>query len=119
MMNSVEPVDVGVRIPPEILHLRLNERQKVVLTAIVQLYRGKRECYASNGYFERWLGILAKEISETIGVLVKKKLVERKLVYIGKQIDKRYLIPNLRRLKIIKRRIVVSPNRGEGIPKKG
>lgn len=54
MVNSVEPVDIGVYIPPEILHLRLTERQKIVLAAIVQLYRGNRECYASNGYFGRW-----------------------------------------------------------------
>ncbi len=119
MVNSVEPVDVGVYVPSEILHLRLTERQKVVLAAIVQLYRGKRKCYATNAYFERWLGILAKEMSKTISGLVKRKLVDRKLVYKGKKIDKRYLIPNLRVLKIKKRHFPVSPNRGEGTPEKG
>jgi hypothetical protein len=121
-MAEQEPIEIGVYIPPEILQLKdLNDRKKLILAAIVQLHKSSRECYASNDYFERWLGIPAKKVSEAINELAKEtKLLKVTIRYKGKQVIRRDITPNLRALKISpKRRKGVSPKRGEGIPETG
>lgn len=116
-----DAVNVGVWMPPEILQRKgLTDRQKVILSAIVQLYKKKRDCYASNAFFSRWLGIPKKKVSESINLMSVKRLIESKITYKGKQVVRRNLIPNLHSLKIKKKRMQgVSPNCGEGVPESG
>ncbi|MCE5186091.1 MAG: helix-turn-helix domain-containing protein [Planctomycetaceae bacterium] len=117
-MTDREPVKVGVYIPPEILHRKgLNDRQKLVLASIVQLYQSKRSCYASNAHFEQWFGVPKKEVSVTISLLARKDLLKVAITYKGKQVIRRDLTPNLRSLRIQPKRMVgLSRISGEGIP---
>ncbi|MBC8379675.1 MAG: helix-turn-helix domain-containing protein [Planctomycetes bacterium] len=112
------PVEIGVWIPPEILQRKeLNDRQKLILSAIVQLYKKKRDCYASNAFFARWLGVPQKEVSVVINALSKKNLIESKMIFKGKQVVKRELTPNMKSLRIKPKRMKgVSRISGEGIP---
>ncbi|MEN6307992.1 MAG: helix-turn-helix domain-containing protein [Anaerohalosphaeraceae bacterium] len=117
--NELEPVKIGVFIPHEVLQREgLTDREKIVLSAVYQLYKRSGECYASNPHLGRWLGISSKEISETVSNLTKKNWLKRRIVYKGKEVDKRYLIPNLRRMDIKKKQYRGTPRMGGGYPPK-
>ena len=104
-----DPIEFDVWLPWEILQRKgLTLGEKALLAAIVKLYRAskKNECYASNDYFSRWLGVHPKSISRWVTGLHKKGLVDRKMTYKPgtKEVDKRYLTPKLNVLKIRKRK---------------
>ena len=111
-----KPTKLNLVIPHEILANKdLSDRQKIVLAAIVQIYKHNKVCFASNGYLSEWLGIPEKEVSVTVSTLNNKGFIERKLFYKGKQIDRREITP----LKVSPKRGGVSRNSGEGIPQNG
>ena len=73
-----DPVEFDVWLPWEILQRKgLSLGEKALLAAIVKLYRAskKNECYASNDYFSRWLGVHPKSISRLVTKLEKKVLL--------------------------------------------
>lgn len=83
----------GVWIPREIwLNNELNWTEKLLLIEIDSLQRNK-ECFATNDYFAKFLGLSKDRISKLISHLKKLGYIEVKIVYKDgtKQIDKRII----------------------------
>lgn len=116
-----QSVDVGVHIRAEILQRKgLNTNEKLILSAVIQLHKSNGECFASNPYFSRWLGMPQGTIEDNISKLVRKALMSRKIEYSGKQVKRRILTPNFRLLRLKKKTMQgVSRKSGYPHPKKG
>lgn len=114
--KETPPVEVGVHIRSEILQLKgLTANEKIVLSAVIQLYLSNGKCFASNPFYSRWLGIPQKTIEDTIKYLIRKNLMTRKIEYNGKQVKRRFLTPNLKRLRL-KKKTMKGVSRKSGHP---
>lgn len=117
--NKTDVTEIGVHVRAEILQMKhLTDREKILLAAICQIYKSRRECFARNDYFARWLGIPVKEVTANITKLVRKNLISRHMKYKGKEVEKRLLTPNYRQLKFKKKYFRPKKSGSERVPQK-
>ena len=118
--TAAEKPEIGLHIYPEVLHrIDLTDREKIIFSAIRQLYKSNSKCYASNSYLSLWLSIPGKEVSVNVSSLVKKKLISRKIYLInrgGKKLKRRELMPNHRALRVKSKHKRVSRISGDPLP---
>ena len=86
----------GLWIPVEILlNTNLSDKEKIILSIIINLSKDKGYCYASNSYISSIVNISSGRVSKIINLLKKRNLIDIAIDYErnSKRVIGRKIIP--------------------------
>lgn len=92
-------------IPKEIMKLLQNRElspQEAIILSIIDFLDSKGECYASNEFFGKSIGVSTDRARKIITSLYNKKYINRKVIYKNgtMEVDKRILKANIKTTKV-------------------